>query len=72
MERRPHNDKRKTPASCLVGAFLAIGLSINQTVACEFYKLPNGDGRSIVFRLTAASQLAFTKPIVLTVSSTVL
>ena len=50
MERRPHNDKRKTPASCLVGAFLAIGLSINQTVACEFYKLPNGDGRSIVFR----------------------
>ena len=72
MERRPHNGKRKTPASCLVGAFLAIGLSINQTVACEFYKLPNGDGRSIVFRLAAASQLAFTKPTVLTVSSTVL
>ena len=35
MERRPHNDKRKTPASCLVGAFLAIGLSINQTVVNE-------------------------------------
>ena len=34
-ERRPHNDKRKAPASFLVGAFLAIGLSINQTVVNE-------------------------------------
>ena len=30
-----NNKKRKTPASCLVGAFLAIGLSINQTVVSE-------------------------------------
>ena len=61
MERRPHNDKRKTPASCLVGAFLAIGLSINQTVACEFYKLPNGDGRSIVFSPYGCESVGFYK-----------
>ena len=33
--KTPPNKKRKTPASCLVGAFLAIGLSINQTVVSE-------------------------------------
>ena len=71
-DRAATTKKRKTPAGFPAGAFLAIGLSINQTVVSETSHSSIGElVESIVFRLVSRGcYFVTTVPLTLTVPST--